>query len=139
MINIQSTLRTAPDLCKYVSLHCYLVATVIHTVCTQSGMCVCVCVCIQIHIYNLQYGDANRVKEIKNWGSSECRLPFWARVPYVLQPWPRVCAVPLLQTCRLLSCAHPTSPTIDTRHLKHPDYGVRVTNGALHELHRAQR
>jgi len=30
MINIQSALRTAPDLCKNVSLQCYLVATVIH-------------------------------------------------------------------------------------------------------------
>ena len=36
-INIQSTLRTAPDLCKNVSLLCYLVATVIHiqSVCSQ--------------------------------------------------------------------------------------------------------
>jgi len=30
MINIQSPLGTAPDLCKNDSLQCYLVATVIH-------------------------------------------------------------------------------------------------------------
>jgi len=29
-INIQSTLRTAPNLCNNVPLQCYLVATVIH-------------------------------------------------------------------------------------------------------------
>jgi hypothetical protein len=51
----------------------------------------------------------------------------------------RVCAVSVLWTYRLSSCAHPASPIIDTRQLKHPDYGVRVTNGACHELHRAQR
>ena len=37
MINIQSTLLTAPDLCKNVSQQCYLVAAVIHiqSVCHQ--------------------------------------------------------------------------------------------------------
>jgi hypothetical protein len=39
-INIQSTLRTAPDLCKNVLLQCYLVATVIHIQSLRSQICV---------------------------------------------------------------------------------------------------
>jgi len=42
LINIQSTIRTAPDLCKNVSLQCYLVATVNRTKSVRSQMCVCV-------------------------------------------------------------------------------------------------
>jgi len=45
-INIQSTFHTDPDLYKNVSLHRYMVATIIHirtlTVCTQSDICACV-------------------------------------------------------------------------------------------------
>ena len=51
MINIQSTLRTAPDLCKNVSLQCYLVATVIHIQSVRSQTCVCVCVCVYTHMF----------------------------------------------------------------------------------------
>ena len=40
MINIQSTLRTAPDLCKNGSLQCCLVATVIHIQSVRSQICV---------------------------------------------------------------------------------------------------
>ena len=39
-INIQSTLRIAPDLCKNVYLTCYLVATVIHIQSVLSQTCV---------------------------------------------------------------------------------------------------
>ena len=35
-INFQSTLRTAPDSCKNISLYCHLVATVIHIVSVHS-------------------------------------------------------------------------------------------------------
>jgi len=41
-INIQSALRPSPDLCKNVSLLCYLVTTVIHTQSVRCQMCVCV-------------------------------------------------------------------------------------------------
>jgi hypothetical protein len=39
-INIQSTLRTAPDLCKTVSLQCYLVTTVIHIQSVHRYVCI---------------------------------------------------------------------------------------------------
>jgi hypothetical protein len=39
-INIRSTLRTATDLCKNVSLQFYLVATVIHIHSVRSRICV---------------------------------------------------------------------------------------------------
>jgi len=72
MINIQSTLRTAP-ICvrKYVSLHYYLVATVNHIQSVHSQTCV--------HIYTCssQCRDAGRAKEIKkHWGSRMPRKPF---------------------------------------------------------------
>ena len=54
-INIQSTLRTSPDLCKNVSLQCYLVATVINIQSLLSQVCVC----------SSQYRDAGLAKEIK--------------------------------------------------------------------------
>ena len=65
MINIQSTLRTAPDLCKNVSLQCYLVATVLHiqSVCSQ--------ICVYIHTYCSQYedlvGQRNKRKLGQQW------------------------------------------------------------------------
>jgi hypothetical protein len=40
MINNQSTLRTAPNLCKNVSWQYYLVATVVHTQSLSSQICV---------------------------------------------------------------------------------------------------
>jgi hypothetical protein len=101
-INIQSALRTAPYLCKNVSLQCYLVVTVIHTtvthrrrgitqkklyynsytVFTQSDMCV--------YTQPVQSGDAGWGKERKSWDSSELRVPFWPRVPEVRHhPCPR--------------------------------------------------
>jgi len=62
MINIQSTLPTAPDLCKNVPLQGYLVATVfiysLHTAVRY----------VYIYTYNSQYGDAGQVKEIKQLG-----------------------------------------------------------------------
>jgi len=39
-INIKSTLRTAPNLCKNVSLQCYLVAKVIHVQSVRCQICV---------------------------------------------------------------------------------------------------
>ena len=57
MTNIQPPLCTAPDLCKIVTMQCYLVATAIHIPSPLSQMCVyicvyvCVCVCIYIYIY----------------------------------------------------------------------------------------
>ena len=57
VINIQSTFRTAPDLCKT----CFTAVFFgnngnSHTVSSQSDMCVCVCVCeydIYIYIYTI--------------------------------------------------------------------------------------
>jgi len=58
------------DLCADVSLRCYLAATVIHTQSVHS----------QIHI--LHSTDTVVVqKKYKYWGSSDCRVTFWARVP----------------------------------------------------------
>ena len=53
MLNIQSTLRTAPDLHRNVSLQCYLVATVIHIQSVLSQICVCVCVYVYTYIHNI--------------------------------------------------------------------------------------
>jgi len=64
VINIQSTLRTAPDLCKNVSLKCYLVATVIHV---QS---VRIQTCVLIHTCSSEYRDAGRANEIKTIGTA---------------------------------------------------------------------
>jgi hypothetical protein len=40
VMNIQSTLRTAPELCKSASLQCYLVTTVIRIQSLHSEFCV---------------------------------------------------------------------------------------------------
>ena len=89
MINIQSTLPTAPDLCKIVSVGVsyYLVTTVTYIQSVRSH------ICVYIHTYSSQYKEGSGAKEIKkNWDSSECRVPwktfhvtFWARVSPVLQ------------------------------------------------------
>ena len=47
--NIQSTLRTAPGLCKNVSLQCCLVATVQLTQCLYSQICVCIHIIFTIY------------------------------------------------------------------------------------------
>ena len=47
-INIQSTFRTAPDLCKNISMQCYLVAMVIHIQSVGSCIYVYVYVCVYI-------------------------------------------------------------------------------------------
>jgi hypothetical protein len=52
-INIQSTLHTDPDLCKNVSLCCYLVATVIHIQSVHGQRYVRVCVCVYTHTHTL--------------------------------------------------------------------------------------
>ena len=88
MINIQSTLRTAPDLCKM--FHCCVksVATVIHT---QSVRCQ-MCIYVYTHSHILHNTDRAVGRAKQNWDSSKCRvprksfrLPFWARVPQVHQ------------------------------------------------------
>jgi hypothetical protein len=62
----QSTLRTVPDLCKNVALAVLFGGNGnSYTICTKSRMCICT------HILH----------NIKNWDSSECRTPFWAREP----------------------------------------------------------
>jgi hypothetical protein len=87
---VQSTLRTAPDLCQNTSLRRYLVAKVIHT---QSVRMKCIYVYIYIYIYiyihtysfNLQklvFGKINK----KKWDIGECRVSRKAfRVPYFRQ------------------------------------------------------
>ena len=106
-----------------------------YTIRTQSDTCVCVCVCVYIYIYiyiyiyththayltrththththSSQYRDADRVKEITNWESSECPLPrkylhvlFWPLVLLVRQP----CFIPFLYNCvgREIERPHP--------------------------------
>jgi len=60
-INIQSTLRTAPDLCQNVSLAVLFGRNGnSYTVCTQSD------VCENINIFSSQYRDPARAKEIKD-------------------------------------------------------------------------
>jgi hypothetical protein len=82
------------DLCKNISLQCYLVPTVIHTVYAQSYIYTYIyihaCVRMYIHtyahkhthiyniyIYNSQYGDAGRKNEIKTGTTviAACRRP----------------------------------------------------------------
>ena len=58
-INIQSTLRTAPDLRKNVSLHCYLVATVINI---QSVLRQ-IYIYIYIYIYRVSQEECARLRE----------------------------------------------------------------------------
>ena len=79
--NIKSTLRTAPELCKNASLAGLFGSNGnSHTISTQSDICT--------YRHSSQYRDTSRVKEIKSkWESSECRVPFWARVPQICQPW----------------------------------------------------
>ena len=61
MINNQSTLRTAPDWCKNVSLQYYLVIHIqslgnqIVCACVCVCVCVCVCICVCTHIYIYMY------------------------------------------------------------------------------------
>ena len=51
VINIQATLRTAPEFClKIFYSQCYLVATVIHIQSLKSDMCVFTRICIYTHI-----------------------------------------------------------------------------------------
>jgi len=82
MIYIQSTRRTAPDLCKNVSLPVLFGNDgTSYTVSTQSGM--------YIYTYSSQYREAGRAKGIKKiLDSSEFsvpkesyRVPLWARKP----------------------------------------------------------
>ena len=80
MINIQSTLRTAPDFCTNVALAVLLGNSGnSYTVCTQSD------VYIYTHIYYLHYRGAGQAKEIKIWESRVPRksflAPFWVPVP----------------------------------------------------------
>ena len=84
IINVQSTLRTVPDLCKNVS-HAVVLGSDgnAYTFFTQADVCVCVCVYIYICTYSSQYGDAGRAKKKKNWDNRECR------VRYVRQPYSR--------------------------------------------------
>ena len=78
------------DLCKNVSLQCYLVATVIHI----HSLCSQICVLVYIYTYYSRYRDAGRAREIKmKWDSSEfrvprksSRVPFWSRVPNFVSP-----------------------------------------------------
>jgi len=68
LINIQSTLRTSPALCKNVSLAVLLGSNGnSYTISTQPDMCICT--------HYSHYRDAGRAKEIKNLDSSKCRMP----------------------------------------------------------------
>ena len=70
MIIIQSTLRTAPDLCKKVSFAVLFGSNgnpyySPHTIRYE-----------YTHTYYSQYRNSAQAKEIRtNWGSSECRVP----------------------------------------------------------------
>jgi len=69
VINIQSTLHTASDLCKNVSLAVLIGSNGnSYTVSTPSDICVCVCVCvyiyIYIHIYSLLHRACCRVTQL---------------------------------------------------------------------------
>jgi hypothetical protein len=64
MINIQSTLRTAPDLCQNVSLALLFASNGnSYTNSKQSDMCVCVCV--YVYTNSSQYRNAGRTKNKK--------------------------------------------------------------------------
>jgi len=80
MINIQSTLRTPPDLCQNVSLQCYLVETVIYIQILNYN----IYIYIHTHTYPSQYREAGRAigtKKKKKKEISEFRVPYKARVP----------------------------------------------------------
>ena len=81
MTNIQSTLRTAPNFCKNVSLAVLFGSdSNSYTIHTQSYLC--------IYTYSLQYRDAGRAKKMKKMDSSKCRVPRKSfRVPLVRHPW----------------------------------------------------
>jgi len=74
-IQVQSTLRTAPDLCTNAALAELPGSSgKSYTVCTQSDVYTYTC--------SSQYREANRAKiKEKKWDSSEGSMPFWARVP----------------------------------------------------------
>jgi hypothetical protein len=99
MINIKSTICALPGLCKYVSLQCYLVVTVIYIQSTHSHLT------MYIHIYYM-YIYTHIFFTIQSRYSGkilffflicdkrECRVQrknfcvsFWTRVPKFLQPW----------------------------------------------------
>jgi len=92
MINIQSTLRTAPDLCQNVSLAVLFGSNgSSYTFSRQSDMCVYVYIHIYIHTHthtHILHNKENLAGQTKtNWDSSECyrpkksfRVPFWALV-----------------------------------------------------------
>ena len=64
VLNIQSTLRTAPDLYRNVSPQFHFVATVIHIQSVRSQICV--------HITCSQCREEGHAKETKrNWDNSE--------------------------------------------------------------------
>jgi hypothetical protein len=64
MINIQSTVRTSPGLCKNVSLAVLFGSNGnSYTVSTQSDMCV-------LYTHSSQYTDASRVREIEKTGTA---------------------------------------------------------------------
>ena len=84
MINIQSSLRTAPDLCINVSLALFFAS--IGNSYTVRYVC--------MYTYSSQYRDAGRVKDVKKLGQQwlprprkSSGLPFWARAPQVRHPW----------------------------------------------------
>ena len=101
MINIQSTLHTAPDWCRSASLAVsyYLIANV-----TYLQICVCVYIYTHTHthththtLFTIQrrWSGISTKKKWTNWMPStkeifSPRMPFWARVPYVRQPCLRV-------------------------------------------------
>jgi hypothetical protein len=67
VINIQSTLRTAPDLCKSVPLAAIFGTNSNHIQSLRSQMCVCVY--RHTHTYSSQYGDSGRKMEVKTIGT----------------------------------------------------------------------
>jgi len=69
MITIKSTLRTAPDLCKNVSLQCYLVATVIHIPSVHVQLCVCIHI---LHNMKTMFGQKN-YKQIDTAENAACQ------------------------------------------------------------------
>jgi len=70
MINIQSTLRTAPDFCKNVSLIVFGSNGNSFTVSTCANMCVCVSVYIYVYIYSSKCRNAGHGKEITETGTA---------------------------------------------------------------------
>ena len=69
------------DWCKNVSMQYYMVATVIHIQSLRSQMCVYTHT--HTHTHCAQYADTDGTIEMKYWDSSQCRVPFWARVPQI--------------------------------------------------------